>query len=102
VATKKGEQKETGKQARNTLCTKDKQDFNQSKLMTSMTSISSRLGMSGSRKILSLCPFTLKVFPSESCRVTAPCEEEFRTMKGSSDLLISFPRRKSLKRSLKD
>jgi hypothetical protein len=28
MVTKKGEQKETGKQARNTPCTKDKQDFN--------------------------------------------------------------------------
>jgi hypothetical protein len=78
MATKKGEQKETGKQTINTLYTNDKQDFNQSKLMTSMTSNSSRLGMIGSRKILSLCPFTLKVFPFESCRVMAPCEAEFK------------------------
>jgi hypothetical protein len=91
MVTKKGEQKETGKQARNTLCTKDKQGFNQSKLMTSMTSNSSRLGMFGSRKILSLCPFTLKVFPSESCRVTAPCAAAFRTVDGPSHLLQSFP-----------
>jgi hypothetical protein len=53
MITKKGDQKETRKQVRNTLFTKDKQDFNQSMLMTSMTSNSLRLGMFVSKKIKS-------------------------------------------------
>jgi hypothetical protein len=53
MITKKGDQKETRKQVRNTLFTKDKQDFNQSMLKTSMTSNSLRLGMFGSKKIKS-------------------------------------------------
>ena len=71
-------------------------EVNSLKEISSILSISWSISWEGSRNFFNLWSLTLKVLPSLSWKVIAPCVNELTTVYGPFHLLQSFPSPKSL------